>query len=101
MLGNQNLIAPYLQWTVATNFAYLRGEWFRVLLEVEKSAVSFWTEVDTSGVDQLIRVPTIYRNPLRGLTTDVTFCKAIMSRTALITLVTGKEPSPAKLERAT
>ena len=38
MLGNKNLIAPYLEWAVATNFAYLSGEWFRVLLEVEGSA---------------------------------------------------------------
>jgi hypothetical protein len=100
MLGNKNLIAPYLEWAVATNFAYLRGEWFRVLLEVEGSAASFASDVEKFAVKPLIRVPTIYQTPPRDLKpTDVTFCMAIMSREALGILVTGEEPSVAKLER--
>src|SRR3984893_9905388 len=100
MLGNKNLIAPYLEWAVATNFAYLRGEWFRVLLEVEGSAASFASDVEKFAVKPLIRVPTIYQTPSRDLkTTDVTFCMAIMSREALSILVTGEEPSVARLER--
>ena len=43
MLGNDNLIAPYLEWAVATRFAYLNGRWFRVLLELNRSATSFWS----------------------------------------------------------
>jgi hypothetical protein len=100
MLGNQNLIAPYLEWAVATNFAYLSGEWFRVLLEVEGSAASFASDVEKFAVKPFIRVPTAYQTPLRGLKPgDVTFCMAIMSRTALQILVTGEEPRAAKLER--
>jgi hypothetical protein len=100
MLGNRNLIAPYLEWAVATNFAYLGGEWFRVLLEVEGSAASFASDVEKFAIKPLIRVPTIYQTPPRDLKpTDVTFCMAIMSREALSILVTGEEPGGAKLER--
>src|SRR5258705_12393981 len=89
MLGNENLVAPYLQWAVATKFRYFNGEWFRVLLEVDKSAASFWKDVEELGVEHLIQIPTIYQNPPRDLdATDITFCMAIMRRTALEALVT-------------
>jgi hypothetical protein len=98
MLGNENLVNPYLQWAVATKFRYFNGEWFRVLLEVDKSAASFWRDVQALGVKHLIQVPTIYQKPPSGLNeTDVTFCMAIMKRTALEALVTETPKDDAAL----
>lgn len=88
MLGNDNLFAPAIQWAVATDFAYLKGEWFRVLLEVEGPVASFAADVESGGFADLIRIPTMYQTPPRGLKpVDVSFCMAIMSQTALRLLV--------------
>src|SRR6266478_3072258 len=103
MLGNENLVAPYLEWAVATEFAYLSGKWFRVLLEVEESVTSFVTHIKDLEAEDFIVIPGVYETPPSGLKpTDITFCMAIMSREALETLVRGKEPGAAraKLEPA-
>lgn len=85
------LIAPYLEWAVLTEFAYLKGDWFRVLLELNEPAWSFAEAVDRADVTQLIRVPSIYLTPSREFKRDdLTFCMAIMSRQALAALVPGK-----------
>src|SRR5437867_1023314 len=101
MLGNDNLVAPAIQWAVATDFAYLKGDWFRLLLEVEGSAASFASEVAEPGpsglpiLASLIRVPTMYTLPPRGFApAEVTFCMAIMSQTALRLLVEGSGSGP-------
>jgi hypothetical protein len=98
MLENDKLVAPQVVWAVATNFAYLKGEWFRVLLEVAEndSASSFASEIDKSTFRDLIRIPTIYQNPPRDMKPEaLTFCMGIMSREALRILVTGHGPSVA------
>lgn len=101
MLGNDNLVASAIQWVVATDFANLKGDWFRMLLEVEGSAASFSAAVEEPGpsgvpiLASLIRVPTIYTLPPRGLApAEVTFCMAIMSQTALRLLVEGSGSGP-------
>ena len=94
MLGNDKQVAPAINWAVATDFAYLKGKWFRVLLEVEGSASSFAFDAAAPVFRELIRVPTMYKQPPRGLkATDVTFCMAIMSQAALRMLVTGSGSS--------
>ena len=98
MLENDKLVAPQVVWAVATNFAYLKGEWFRVLLEVAErnSAFSFASEVDNLTFRDLIRIPTIYQKPPRDFEPEaLTFCMGIMSRKALRILVTGQGPSVA------
>jgi hypothetical protein len=90
MPEGRRLIAPYVEWAVLTNFAYLEGEWFRVLLEIEGSAAAFAKQVEGSGSDitDLIRVPSIYQTPSSGFKdTELTFCTAIMTRRALTALV--------------
>lgn len=94
MLGNESLIAPYLEWAVATRFAYLEGQWFRVLLELNRSASSFWAMVKEMEADDFITVPDIYETAPGSLSEkDITFCMAIMSRKALEALVSEEEPS--------
>jgi hypothetical protein len=94
MLGNNNLVAPYLEWAVTTRFAYLNGQWFRVLLELNRSASSFWSAAEEMEAHDFIVVPGIYKTAPDSLRAqDITFCMAIMSRKALETLVTGEEPS--------
>jgi hypothetical protein len=90
-LEDEKLIAPYLEWAVLTNFAYLHGDWFRVLLELNEPAASFASAVDSPGFMQLIRVPSIYQMPSREFKKDdVTFCMALMTREALTALLIGK-----------
>ena len=94
MLGNDHLTAPYLEWAVTTRFAYLNGQWFRVLLELNRSASSFWSMVKELEANDFITVPKIYETAPNSLSAkDITFCMAIMSREALETLVTGEEPN--------
>jgi subtilase family protein len=92
MAEEGQLFAPYVDWAVATNFAYLPGDRFRVLLELEGSAASFAEAVDGAGLDDLVQVPTIYQTPSREFRKDhAKFCMAIMSKRALIALVTGED----------
>ena len=94
MLGNNNLIDPYLEWAVTTRFAYLNGRWFRVLLELNRSASSFRSMVKEMEADDFITVPSIYETAPNSLSAkNITFCMAIMSREALEALVTEEEPS--------
>jgi hypothetical protein len=89
MLGNASLIAPELEWAVATQFAYLRGQWFRVLLEVEESVVSFVSAVRDLEAQDLFIIPSVFERPPNGFKpSDITFCMAIMNRDTLELLVT-------------
>jgi hypothetical protein len=86
MAEDKKLIAPYVEWAVLTNFVYLPGDWFRVLLELEGSAVRFASEM--KKFKEQIKVPPIYETVPRGFDeTGITFCTAIMTRTALAALV--------------
>jgi hypothetical protein len=86
MAEDKKLIAPYVEWAVMTNFAYLPGEWYRVLLELEGSAASFASKM--KRFKGLIKVPSIYETVPRGFDeTGITFCTATMTRTALAALV--------------
>ena len=44
--NDKKLIAPYVEWAVATNFAYLPGKWFRVLLELNEPAADFVDRIE-------------------------------------------------------
>ena len=96
MLGNENLVAPYLEWAVATEFAYLPGKRFRVLLEVETSVRFFIAEIKRLEAENFIVIPSVYETPPSDLTTEITFCMGIMSREALEALVIEKEPGAAR-----
>jgi hypothetical protein len=90
MVETRKIFDPYLEWAVATKFAYLSGDWFPVLLEVEPSAASFVTR---DFNPDLIRVPWIYQAPARdSFDAEVTFWMVIMHRAALTALVEGKGP---------
>src|SRR4051794_956427 len=89
------VIAPYAEWAIATNFAFLKCDWFRVLLELRVSAAQFANDMDDFKIDDLVRIPPIYRNPSREFQKDgVTFCMAIMTREAIRILVTGHGRDP-------
>ena len=93
MAERRKLIAPYVEWAVATDFAYLPGVWFRVLLELETSAAGFAFDIerDDRGLRDLIRVPSIYQTPSREFKKDDgKICMAIMTKEALIALVAGE-----------
>src|SRR3954463_8840299 len=95
------VIAPYAEWAIATNFALLEGDWFRVLLELKVSAPTFVNSIDDLKVDDLVRIPSIYRNPSREFQKDdASFCMAIITREALRILVTGhgREPDIVRLD---
>src|ERR1700675_2447136 len=96
MLGNENLVAPYLEWAVATEFAYLPGKRFRVLLEVEPSVRFFIAEIKRLEAEDFIVISSVYETPPSALTTEITFCMGIMSREALEALVIEKEPGAAR-----
>lgn len=88
--NDRKLIAPYVEWAVATNFAYLPGEWFRVLLELDGPAADFAAEVERNRdfLKDYIRVPTVFQAVSREFAQkDVTFCMAIMSKDALRAVV--------------
>lgn len=83
-------VSPYLEWAVLTEFAYLPGEWFWVLLELDEPAEAFARSVVRSGLDQFIRIPAVYQGAppsLRGA--DLTCCMAIARREALSAIVGG------------
>ncbi|MFO1110412.1 MAG: S8 family serine peptidase [Bradyrhizobium sp.] len=87
-MAEEKLVAPYVEWAIATNFAFLKGEWFRVLLELKKPASIFAAQLDDLSLEKLVLVPPIYRNPSREFRKeDATFCMAIMTPEALRALV--------------
>ncbi len=88
MAEQRKRVSPYLEWAVLTEFAYLPGEWFWVLLELDEPAEAFARSVVRSGLDQFIRIPAVYQGAppsLRGA--DLTCCMAIARREALSALV--------------
>jgi hypothetical protein len=93
MAEDPQLAAPYAEWAVATNFAYLDGDWFQVLLELDGSAALFARAIEGAELDRLVRIPSIYQEPSRELKPDeITFCMGLMSRDALRILLTGDGP---------
>jgi hypothetical protein len=78
-------IVPYVEWAILTEFTYLPGTWFRVLLEIEGSAADFAAIIEKSaGLVDSIRVASIYQTPSHGFKKGlVTFCTAIMTQKAL------------------
>ena len=88
--NDRKLIAPYVEWAVATEFRYQPGEWFRVLLELEGSVAKFAADVEenSSFLKDYIRVPSIFQSISREYKgKDQKFCMAIMSKDALKALV--------------
>lgn len=92
MAEKQKLISPYLAWAVRTKFAYLRGDWFWVLLELDGTVENYARSIARSGLDGLIRVPSIYESAVAPSLRQegVTCCMAIATREALIALVSGR-----------
>ncbi|WP_371426274.1 hypothetical protein [Tardiphaga sp.] len=92
MAEKRKLISPYLEWAVLTEFAYLRGDWFWVLFELDGPVDVFAGSVARSGLEQLVRIPSIYESaaPPSLRAADVTCCMAIATREALIALASGK-----------
>jgi hypothetical protein len=91
MDDDDHLIAPYAEWAIATDFAYLEGKWFRVLLELRKPVALLAVAMDEYRINDLVRIPPIYRTPARGLKAeDVVSCMAIMTKGALKALVKGE-----------
>jgi hypothetical protein len=90
MADEKRLIAPYLEWAILTDFAYLEGPWFHVLLEIDGPASTFAKDAEDSGFAELIRVPSIYQTPPFGFgDADLNFCTAIMTRDGLGLLLKG------------
>jgi hypothetical protein len=88
MAEHKELIAPYLEWAVSTDFAYLDGEWFSVLLEVDQSVARFAAEAERSALAKLIWVAPAYRTTLQGFKEeDITVFSAILHKDALKALV--------------
>ncbi len=85
---NDARIDPYLNWAVATDFAYLGGDsvhWFPVLLELDGiSAAEFWakTKADTDR----IRVASAYERTTRDIA-QTNFCTALVTRETLINVL--------------
>ena len=88
MAKKGRIISPYLEWAVRTDFAYLPGEWFWVLLELNEPAEAFARSLDEAILGELIRVPPIYRvaPPPSLIRASVSVCMAIAHRTALMAL---------------
>jgi hypothetical protein len=100
MAEKRRMISPYLEWAVRTEFAYLPGEWFWVLLELNEPAETFARSLDEGILDELIRVPPIYRvaPPPSLIRASVSVCMAIAHRTALMEL--GSERNSRKEKTA-
>lgn len=92
MAEQGSLVAPYLEWAVLTDFAYLDGEWFRVLLEVDGPAAHFASRIRDSGNAHRIWVPPAYEVPPAGINeSDITHLTAIMHREALAALINERD----------
>ena len=62
--NDKKLIAPYVEWAIATNFAYLTGEWFRVLLELNEAGGGFRSTGSTDSTSRRSRpYPADLPNP--------------------------------------
>jgi hypothetical protein len=85
---NDARIDPYLNWAIATDFAYLGGDsaqWFPVLVELDGiSAAEFWTK--TQDDTARIRVASIYERPTRDVE-QTSFCTALVTRETLINVL--------------
>ena len=89
MSEDGELIAPYAKWAILTDFAHLKGEWFRVLLELNEPASAFAARIEKPFFMEHLRIPYIYQSPPREFKADdLTFCMANMTRKTLRALVT-------------
>jgi hypothetical protein len=90
--ANQTRIDPYLNWAIATDFAYLGGdsvEWYPLLLELRDTWVAqFAGKVNGSeDLDPKIRVAPIYQKPPSAINEkQLTFCTALVTRSVLVDL---------------
>jgi hypothetical protein len=88
--ANAARVDPYLDWALATDFAYLGGEtieWYPVLLDLETTAADFASKISLIDGQNGIRVPSIYRRPARDIDkTALSFCMALVSRQELVTV---------------
>lgn len=88
MAEHHGFIAPYLEWAVSTNFAYLDGDWFSVLVEVDGSAARFATEAQRSSLAKLVWVAPAYQKLLNGFKEEaITRFSVIMHKDALNALL--------------
>jgi hypothetical protein len=88
-------IDPYLVWAVWTDFKHLgeRENWYPVLLELAEGTTpaKFGNSVHNKRDRNWIRVPAIYRRPPRELhDAQLSFCTALMRKSALTALVTER-----------
>jgi hypothetical protein len=100
MTEDGKLIAPYLEWAILTDFAYLDGQWFRVLLEVDGSATGFAKAVEGSAAAKLIWIAPAYRTPPIGFSEDdINQLSAVMHREALDALLDGDGDVASELKK--
>lgn len=91
MAEQRKQISPYLEWAVRTDFAYLPGEWFWVLLELDGPVEAFASTFIRPGLDRFVRIPAAYQGaPPSLINTELTCCMALMSREALSAIVSGE-----------
>lgn len=99
--SNAARIDPYLNWAIATNFAYLGGDavqWYPILLQLAGvTAAEFWSSVEADT--NRIRVASIYERPPRDIA-PTTFCTALVTRETLVDLLgnPGKRLPIARFE---
>lgn len=97
MAERRKQASPYLEWAVRTGFAYLPGEWFWVLLELDGPVDAFTRTFVRSGLDRFIRIPAAYQGaPPSFSSTGLTCCMALMSREALAAMGAGATRGEAR-----
>jgi hypothetical protein len=96
---NDARIDPYLNWAIATDFAYLGGDsvqWFPVLLELDGiSSAEFWMK--TKDDTDRIRVASIYERTTRDVA-QTSYCTALVTRETLINVL-GNPDRPLPIAR--
>jgi hypothetical protein len=101
-------IQPYLDWAIATKFAYLRdGDWLPLLVEfnpqtlrIESGQTSLqaftslkWLSDDPRTLEDLIRIPELFREPpkLLGRAKEFRFCVVLVHRDRVSALLESPE----------
>lgn len=97
MAEQRKQVSPYLEWAVRTGFAYLPGDWFWVLLELDGPVEGFARGFIPSELDRYIRIPAAYQGTPPSLrAAELTCCMALMTREALSTIVAGETRGEAR-----